>query len=81
VGRTTGCPWHERWKELGFKEDFCSISWDFGTWHFEKAQITFKIREYHKFLSTLSTQFITTWPDTGITAGKSGYQNFVLLDI
>jgi len=24
VGRTTKCPWHERWKELGLKDDFCS---------------------------------------------------------
>jgi hypothetical protein len=24
VGRTTKCAWHERWKELGFKEDLCS---------------------------------------------------------
>lgn len=24
VGRTTKCPWHERWKELGLKEEFCS---------------------------------------------------------
>ena len=24
VGRATGCPWHERWKELGLDFDFCS---------------------------------------------------------
>jgi hypothetical protein len=24
VGRTNKCPWHERGKELGFKEDFCN---------------------------------------------------------
>ena len=24
VGKTTGCPWHERWKELGLDFDFCS---------------------------------------------------------
>jgi hypothetical protein len=24
VGRTTKCAWHERWKELGLKDDFCS---------------------------------------------------------
>ena len=24
VGRTNKCPWHERWKEFGLKEDFCN---------------------------------------------------------
>ena len=24
VGRANKCPWHERWKEFGFKEDFCN---------------------------------------------------------
>ena len=24
VGRTTKCAWHERWKELGLKEDICT---------------------------------------------------------
>ena len=24
VGKTAKCAWHERWKELGFKEDICS---------------------------------------------------------
>ena len=24
VGRTTKCAWHERWKELGLKDDICS---------------------------------------------------------
>jgi hypothetical protein len=24
VGRTSKCPWHERWKELGLAGDFCS---------------------------------------------------------
>ncbi len=24
VGRTNKCPWHERWKELGLREDFCN---------------------------------------------------------
>jgi hypothetical protein len=24
VGRANKCPWHERWKEFGLKEDFCN---------------------------------------------------------
>jgi hypothetical protein len=24
VGRTTQCPWHERWKEMGLNEEFCT---------------------------------------------------------
>jgi hypothetical protein len=24
VGRSTQCPWHERWKEMGLNEEFCT---------------------------------------------------------
>ena len=46
VGRTTKCAWHERWKELGLKEDLCSPGhqgWGDGGTESLNPNFTFKL--------------------------------------
>lgn len=46
VGRTTQCPWHERWKELGIKEDFCTVghtAWGEGAMESLNPNFTFSL--------------------------------------
>ncbi len=46
VGRTTMCPWHERWKEFGFKEEFCNSghqAWGDGAVESLNPNFTFRL--------------------------------------
>ena len=46
VGKTTKCAWHERWKELGFKEDLCSLGhqgWGDGAVESLNSNFTFSL--------------------------------------
>ena len=46
VGRATGCPWHERWKELGLDFDFCSSghqAWGDGAAESLNPNFTFRL--------------------------------------
>jgi len=46
VGRATKCPWHERWKELGLKEDFCTSGhqgWGDGATESLNPNFTYKL--------------------------------------
>jgi hypothetical protein len=46
VGRTSKCPWHERWKELGLKWDFCSVGhqgWNDGGVESLNPNFTYKL--------------------------------------
>lgn len=46
VGMTTKCAWHERWKELGLKEDLCTFGhqgWVDGATESLNPNFTFKL--------------------------------------
>ena len=46
VGRTSKCPWHERWKELGLKEDICTSGhqgWGDGATESLSPNFTYKL--------------------------------------
>jgi hypothetical protein len=46
VGRAIGCPWHERWKELGLDFDFCSSghqAWGDGAAESLNPNFTFRL--------------------------------------
>ena len=46
IGRTTKCAWHERWKELGLKDDFCSAghqAWGDGAVESLNPNFTFNL--------------------------------------
>jgi hypothetical protein len=46
VGRTTQCPWHERRRELGIKEDFCTVghqAWGEGAMESLNPNFTFSL--------------------------------------
>ena len=46
VRRMTQCPWYERWKEQGIKEDFCTVghqAWGEGAMEGLNPNFTFKL--------------------------------------
>jgi len=46
AGRATGCPWHNRWKELGLDFDFCSSghqAWGDGAAESLNPNFTFRL--------------------------------------
>jgi hypothetical protein len=46
VGRTTHCPWHNRWKEQGIDFDICGVghqNWGAGTTESLNPDFTFKL--------------------------------------
>ena len=48
VGRTTMCPWHERWKEFGLKEEFCNSghqAWGDGAVESLNPNYTFRLNK------------------------------------
>jgi hypothetical protein len=46
VGTATKCPWHERWREFGIKEDFCTSghqAWGDGAVQSLNPNLSFKL--------------------------------------